>query len=202
MTAGSRVLSPDGQCRPAISDFAKRSMKERPLLKWTLATGAVLALCLTGCSDTEAGSPAASAPAATNAPVSAPPSPAVAAPQATAPRTTAPRATAAAPSKKPAGVNLSLFGRIELLAPGKIIVTPTGGAGQAAFLADDSVLLVAYGKCPDGSGTDAETVDAAGRGTKKCTINGLETWLGSNPLSGDVTIRNGVAVKIVEHKGG
>jgi hypothetical protein len=100
------------------------------------------------------------------------------------------------------GVNRTLFGRIELLAPGKIIVTPPGGTGQAAWLQDDTVLLVAYGKCPDGSGTEAETVDSANRGTKQCTSAGLETFLKSNPLSGDVTIRNGSAVKIVENKGG
>ena len=98
--------------------------------------------------------------------------------------------------------NSTLFGRIELLAPGKIIVTPPGGTGRAAWLQDDTVLLVAYSTCPDGSGTESETVDSAGRGTKQCTSAGLETFLKSNPLSGDVIIRDGIAVKIIEHKGG
>jgi hypothetical protein len=169
------------------------------MTKWTLAAGAVLALSLTACSNTKAAAPNSNAPAVSSASPSAAQSAGTTAPSAS---TAAPQATAATPSASSAGVNLQLFGRIELLAPGKIIITPNDGTAQAAFLADDTVLLVAYGKCPDGSGTEGETVDTAGRGTKQCSIAGLETFLSSNPLSGDVTIRNGVAVKIIENKGG
>jgi hypothetical protein len=174
------------------------------LIKLIWAAGAVLALSLTGCSDpeaadssaTESASAAPVTAAATREPVASASASASAA--AAAPQPAKPSASQAAP----AGVDRTLFGRIELLAPGKITVTPPGGAGQAAFLEDDTVLLVAYGKCPDGSGTESETVDSANRGTKKCTSAGLETFLQSNPLSGDVIIRGGIAVKIVEHKGG
>jgi len=164
------------------------------LSKWTPAAGAVLALFLSACGTGESAAPA----------------PAEAFPAATAPGPDAtvtvgaatPREPGATPAKVLGGVNAEIFGRVELLAPGEITVTPPEGAGQAAFLSDDTVLLVAYGKCPDGSGTETETVDAMNRGTKQCSVKGLEEFLRGNPLSGDVAISGGVVVKIVEHKGG
>ena len=160
--------------------------------KWMPAAGAVLVLFLSACSAGESAAPA----------------PAEASPAVTAPGTDAttgaatPREPRAAPTKVLGGVNAEIFGRVELLAPGEITVTPPGGTGQAAYLSDDTVLLVAYGKCPDGSGTETETVDGMNRGTKQCSVKGLEEFLKSNPLSGDVAISGGVVVKIVEHKGG
>lgn len=173
------------------------------MTKLIWAAGAVLALSLTACSDPKPTASSTTAPAAVEVTASATGQPVTQAPAPASTSAPAARPAVPSPSESAAsGVNLTLFGRIELLAPGKIIITPPGGTGQAAWLQDDTVLFVAYGKCPDGSGTESETVDSANRGTKQCTSAGLETFLKSNPLSGDVTIRNGSAVKIVENKGG
>lgn len=155
--------------------------------KWMPVAGVVLALFLSACSASESAAPAQSAPA---------PGASVTTGAAT------PQAPVATPTKILGGVHAEIFGRVELLAPGEIIVTTPEGAGQAAYLTDDTVILVAYGRCPDGSGTETETVDGMNRGTKQCSATGLEEFLKSNPLSGDVAISGGVVVKIIEHKGG
>ncbi|MQY05243.1 hypothetical protein [Actinomadura macrotermitis] len=90
------------------------------------------------------------------------------------------------------------IGRISVVAPGRLSV-----AGHTGVLAKDATVYVAYGTCPDGSGTEGDTADpATNRGTKACPVTGLETWLKSNPLTGEVRITDGAIVKIVEHKGG
>ncbi|MFG2226977.1 hypothetical protein [Streptomyces sp. NPDC048644] len=83
-----------------------------------------------------------------------------------------------------AGNHRTLVGKLEYLAPGKLIVKPEGGGTDQAFLvANTTNVLGAAAICggPDGN----VTIGKDGYGTTKCTVEQLE----KAAKSGSVTVR-------------
>ncbi|WP_328688636.1 hypothetical protein OHT20_20340 [Streptomyces caniferus] len=84
-----------------------------------------------------------------------------------------------------AGNHRTLVGKLEYLAPGKLIVKPEGGGtDQAFFVANATKILGAAAICADN--TDGRvTIGEDGYGTSKCTVDQLE----KAAKSGSVTVR-------------
>lgn len=80
---------------------------------------------------------------------------------------------------------ITKWGRLRYLAPGKFIV-----GDVAFFIANDTVLYVAGGTCPDGSPTPPDVM--------KCSTDGLDQWAQAAPHNVSVRISGQAAVRITE----
>lgn len=84
-----------------------------------------------------------------------------------------------------AGNHRTLVGKLEYLAPGKLIVKPEGGGtDQAFFVANATKILGAAAICADNTDGNV-TIGEDGYGTSKCTVDQLE----KAAKSGSVTVR-------------
>ncbi|KAB2362833.1 hypothetical protein [Actinomadura montaniterrae] len=77
------------------------------------------------------------------------------------------------------------WGRLRYLAPGKFLV-----GNVAFFTADDTVLYVAGGTCPDGSPTPSDVM--------KCSLDGFEQWVKAAPHNASVRFSGQAATTITE----
>jgi hypothetical protein len=77
------------------------------------------------------------------------------------------------------------WGRLRYLAPGKFLV-----GNVAFFTADDTVLYVAGGTCPDGSPTPPDVM--------KCSLDGFDQWVQAAPHNASVRFSGQAAVRITE----
>ncbi|MWA07319.1 hypothetical protein F8568_044745 [Actinomadura sp. LD22] len=77
------------------------------------------------------------------------------------------------------------WGRLRYLAPGKFLV-----GDVAFFTADDTVLYVAGGTCPDGSPTPPDVM--------KCSLDGFDQWVQAAPHNASVRFSGQAAVRITE----
>ncbi|KAA6221260.1 hypothetical protein CP973_04060 [Streptomyces albofaciens JCM 4342] len=95
------------------------------------------------------------------------------------------------------GGTTTLNGTLKYLAPGKYTVAPESGMEQAFFVATDTRILGATTICggPDGR----VTIDKGSYGTTTCTTDDLEKAAKKNTVKVRVTVRKGVAAKVVEH---
>ncbi|WP_407551252.1 hypothetical protein QOM21_17715 [Streptomyces sp. Pv4-95] len=83
-----------------------------------------------------------------------------------------------------AGNHRTIVGKLEYLAPGKLIVKPEGGGtDQAFFVANATKILGAASICSDDSGN--VSIGDDGYGTLKCTVDELE----KAAKTGSVTVR-------------
>lgn len=83
-----------------------------------------------------------------------------------------------------AGNHRTIVGKLEYLAPGKLIVKPQGGGmDQAFFVANATTVLGAAAICSDDAGS--VSIGKDGYGTSKCTVEQLE----KAAKSGSVTVR-------------
>ena len=83
-----------------------------------------------------------------------------------------------------AGNHRTIVGKLEYLAPGKLIVKPeSGGMDQAFFVANATKILGAASICSDDPGSVSLGDD--GYGTSKCTVDELE----KAAKTGSVTVR-------------
>jgi hypothetical protein len=162
---------------------------------------AALALGLTACGGNGDGKTAAATPSAPagfpSAPESAPP----ATPEPSAPSTPstpggastpqgsggqgAPVVQHTPPAPQGGGQITTKWGRLRYLAPGKFLV-----GNVAFFTADDTVLYVAGGTCPDGSPTPPDVM--------KCSLDGFDRWVQAAPHNASVRFSGQAAVRITE----
>ncbi|MCP2337816.1 hypothetical protein [Actinomadura rupiterrae] len=164
----------------------------RKIMLTGLATAA-LAMSLTACGGGSDNKTAAAPPASTNGTAPAPTgSSTPGGPDGTkAPEgTKAPGGTGGhhTPPSQPGsgGVHQisSKWGKLEYLAPGKFIV-----GNVAFFTATDTVLIVAGGKCPNGS---------APTGNSRCSVEGIDEWAQASPHNVNVHFSGQLATRIVE----
>ncbi|WP_026415488.1 hypothetical protein [Actinomadura oligospora] len=158
---------------------------------------AVLALSLTACNFNVNGKTSASGPS-TAAPA---PSDSTAPGHASAPsgKASSPGGDSdgsdPSPSARPCDPNVSpiregacpvksKWGRLRYLASGKYTVGDT-----AFFTTQDTVLVVASGTCPDGTGSGPNM---------RCSLNGIEDWMQASPHNVTVSFSGGNATKIQE----
>ncbi|MFJ9854417.1 hypothetical protein [Streptomyces sp. NPDC101150] len=99
-----------------------------------------------------------------------------------------------------AGNELTLVGKLQYLAPGKLIVKPEGGGTDQAFLvANATTVLGAAAICSDDSGS--VSVGGDGYGTAKCTVDQLEKAAKTNSVTVRVTMdRKSGGADTVEEK--
>ncbi|MFJ9417244.1 hypothetical protein ACIRPT_24075 [Streptomyces sp. NPDC101227] len=99
-----------------------------------------------------------------------------------------------------AGNELTLVGKLQYLAPGKLIVKPQGGGTDQAFLvANATTILGAAAICSDDSGS--VSVGGDGYGTAKCTVDQLEKAAKTNSVTVRVTMdRKSGGADTVEEK--
>ncbi|MCB5911271.1 hypothetical protein [Streptomyces pinistramenti] len=98
-----------------------------------------------------------------------------------------------------AGNNLTLVGKLEYLAPGKLIVKPEGGGTDQAFLvANATTVLGAAAICGDPDGN--VTIGKDGYGTTKCNVDQLEKAAKTSSVTVRVTMdrKNGAADTVEE----
>ncbi|QKG23870.1 hypothetical protein [Actinomadura verrucosospora] len=153
---------------------------------------AALALGLTACGSNGGGaaaapsSPAGSPPASsepTQTPTSTPGASTPSEPS--APRSPGAPVVRHTPLAQPGGQQVkSKWGTLQYLAPGKYLVGNIG-----FFVANDTVLQVAGGTCPDGSAPSDDS---------KCSIDGLDEWVQAAPHNAVVQFSGQAATLIRE----
>ncbi|GAO08092.1 hypothetical protein TPA0598_03_05530 [Streptomyces lydicamycinicus] len=94
------------------------------------------------------------------------------------------------------GVNATVNGVLKYLAPGKLTVTPDAGTEQAFFIGPQTKTLGAAAICASNGNV---TIDSSSYGTSPCTEAQLEKAAKMSSIEVKVTIKGGVATKIVEH---
>ncbi|MFF8791218.1 hypothetical protein [Streptomyces sp. NPDC015125] len=99
-----------------------------------------------------------------------------------------------------AGNHRTIVGKLEYLAPGKLIVKPQGGGtDQAFFVANATTVLGAASICADDAGSVSMGKD--GYGTSKCTVEQLEKAAKTGSVTVRVTMdRKSGAAETVEEK--
>ncbi|GGN42525.1 hypothetical protein GCM10012285_22970 [Streptomyces kronopolitis] len=98
-----------------------------------------------------------------------------------------------------AGSHRTLVGKLEYLAPGKLIVKPQGGGmDQAFFVANATKILGAAAICSDDSGS--VSIGQDGYGTSKCTVDQLEKAAKTSSVTVRVTMstKSGAAETVEE----
>ncbi|WP_406203447.1 hypothetical protein [Streptomyces decoyicus] len=98
-----------------------------------------------------------------------------------------------------AGSHRTLVGKLEYLAPGKVIVKPQGGGmDQAFFVANATKVLGAAAICSDDSGS--VSIGQDGYGTSKCTVDQLEKAAKTSSVTVRVTMstKSGAAETVEE----
>jgi hypothetical protein len=172
--------------------------------RWGLSTAVlvVAGLALTACGPNDAtsagGSTSSSAPASSAQPSTQPSAQATQPPAASGQGSTAP--TSAGSGVANAGDQVTIVGKLQYLAPGKLIVHPDDGStDQAFYVSNDTQILGAAAIC---SATDGNvTIGDDGYGTSKCTEAQLETAAKTNSVTVRVTmVRNAGSAETVEEK--
>ncbi|WP_328385901.1 hypothetical protein OHS81_18785 [Streptomyces sp. NBC_00400] len=99
-----------------------------------------------------------------------------------------------------AGNHRTIVGKLEYLAPGKLIVKPQGGGmDQAFFVANATTVLGAAAICSDDAGS--VSIGGDGYGTSKCTVEQLEKAAKTGSVTVRVTMdRKSGAAETVEEK--
>ncbi|MEU3709202.1 hypothetical protein [Streptomyces catenulae] len=95
-----------------------------------------------------------------------------------------------APDQQPDTGEKTLVGKLSYLAPGKLIVKPeSGGMDQAFLVANATKILGAAAICGDSEGNVA--IDNEGFGTRRCTVDQLETAAKTDSVTVRVTMDTG-----------
>ncbi|MGW3008623.1 hypothetical protein ACWC9R_07250 [Streptomyces sp. NPDC001219] len=102
--------------------------------------------------------------------------------------------SASAPKGK--GVNATVSGVLKYMAPGKLTVAPASGTEQAFFVGSQTKTLGAATICASNGNV---TMDSKGNGTSPCTEKQLEKAAKLGSVEVQVTIKGGIATKVVEH---
>ncbi|WP_336047341.1 hypothetical protein [Streptomyces sp. CA2R101] len=99
-----------------------------------------------------------------------------------------------------AGDHRTIIGKLEYLAPGKLIVKPqSGGMDQAFFVANATKVLGAAAICSKDGGS--VSIGGDGYGTSKCTVEQLEKAAKTGSVTVRVTMdRKSGAAETVEEK--
>ncbi|MEU8686041.1 hypothetical protein [Streptomyces sp. NPDC048611] len=100
------------------------------------------------------------------------------------------------PAPKGKGVNATVSGVLKYMAPGKLTVAPASGTEQAFFIGSQTKTLGAATICASNGNV---TMDSKGNGTSPCTEEQLEKAAKMGSVEVQVTIKGGVATKVVEH---